>query len=250
MKKHLFMPAAAALLSLPMILSSCNDNDDTFNFASPTALVTVCPNDDGSWVMQLDDVTTLLPTNMPEAPFDGKEVRALVNYTETPLYTRTRDSGDEKTTISVEVNWIDSIRTKLPVMITDFNDTQIFGNDPIEIINDWVTVAEDGYLTLRVRTNWSNPHSIHAINLVTGINPDDPFEMELRHDAKGDLYGQTGDALVAFNLNGLRHTEGDKVRLKIKWRSFTGEKNAEFDLQMRRQATVDPTGILYSRSVR
>lgn len=250
MKKHLFMPAAAALLSLPMILSSCSDNDDTLDFASPTALVTVCPNDDGSWVMQLDDVTTLLPTNMPTSPFDDKEVRALVNYTEAILYTTTKNSGSEKTKIDVQVNWIDSIRTKLPVTVTGDNDTQIFGNDPIEIINDWVTVAEDGYLTLRVRTNWSDPHSIHAINLLTGINPDDPFEMELRHDAKGDLYGQPGDALVAFNLNGLRRTDGDKVRLKIKWRSFTGEKKAEFDLQMRQQASVDPTGILYSRSVR
>ena len=64
-------------------------------------------------------------------------------------------------------------------------------------------MAEDGYLTLRIRTLWSSPHATHVLNLVTGTNPEDPYELELRHDAKGDDNGSWGDALIAFNLNKL-----------------------------------------------
>ncbi len=49
---------------------------------------------------------------------------------------------------------MDSIRTKMPVVSAGENNDEKFGNDPIEIVKDWVTIAEDGYLTLRIRTKW------------------------------------------------------------------------------------------------
>ena len=114
--------------------------------------------------MQLDNETTLYPSNITKSPYGSKEVRALVNYS-------TDDSRPDGT--GVYVNWLDSIRTKIPAFTTD-NNSQVFGNDPLEIINDWVTVAEDGYLTLRFRTVWGLTNIPHHINLVTGINPEDP----------------------------------------------------------------------------
>ena len=38
-----------------------------------------------------------------------------------------------------------------------------------------------------------------------------------------------GDALVAFKLDELTDTQGETVKLKLKWNSFSGEKSAEFD---------------------
>lgn len=222
MKNFKITLSIIGLLGLTTLLQSCVDTDSTPHNTS-IGLVTVCPNEDGSFIMNLNETTVLRPTNMKTSPFGKKEVRALVNYTETPGLTT-------KTTVKdVQVLKIDSIRTKTPVA---FEPDAVYGNDPIDIIKDWVTIAEDGYLTMRIRTSWGGYDTKHIIDLVTGVNPDDPYEMELHHNACGDIYGQQGDALIAFNLNSLPDFDGT-VKLKLRWKSFGGEKTAEFDLKMR-----------------
>ena len=211
-------------LAAGALFSSCLDDDDSNSLGRPTALVTVSPGSDGTFVMYLDDNTVLTPSNMKSSPFKEKEVRALVNYTEDKLLSGKSDIR------SVHINWIDSIRTKQPVAFVEGDDS--YGNDPNEIIPDWVTVAEDGYITMRIRTLWGSPSKVHVINLVTGVNPDDPNEIELRHNANGDVYGRYGDALVAFNLNGWPGFEG-RAKIKLRWKSFTGERVSEFELKMR-----------------
>ena len=237
MRKFRFILVALGLLGSSTLFQSCLDDDDDMAKLRPTAIVTVCPNDDGSFVMNLDNNTVLVPNNYKTSPFKDKEVRALANYTETGTVGYGVDMRD------VTVNWIDSIRTKLPVASTDDNDAA-YGNDPVEIVADWVTVAEDGYITLRLRTRWSRSGQPHLINLVTGVNPDDPFEFELRHNAMGDIYGEMGDALIAFNLNELPGFN-DKVKVKLRWRSFSGEKSTELELEMRPLKT-DKQGVLDS----
>ncbi len=227
-----------------MMLPSCTNDDDSPELLRPTALVTVCPNADGSFIMQLDNATQLVPTNLKTSPFGTKEVRALVNYTETNV------SPQDKKVRNVEVNWLDSIRTKLPVETLGKQDEIKYGNDPVEIVQDWVTVAEDGYLTLRIRTLWGSPHATHILNLVTGTNPDDPYELELRHDAKGDKNGRWGDALIAFNLNKLPRGDAGIAKIKLKWKSFTGDKSAKFEIKMRPlKQEIDANNIQYSRGI-
>lgn len=227
-----------------MMLPSCTNDDDSPELLRPTALVTVCPNADGSFIMQLDNATQLVPTNLKTSPFGTKEVRALVNYTETNV------SPQDKKVRNVEVNWLDSIRTKLPVETLGKQDEIKYGNDPIEIVQDWVTVAEDGYLTLRIRTLWGSPHATHILNLVTGTNPEDPYELELRHDAKGDKNGRWGDALIAFNLNKLPRGDAGIAKIKLKWKSFTGDKSAKFEIKMRPlKQEIDANNIQYSRGI-
>ena len=194
--------------------------------------------------MQLDNATQLIPTNLHTSPFGTKEVRALVNFTETAA------SQQDKNIRNVEVNWIDSIRTKLPVETLGEQEDIKYGNDPVEIVPDWVTVAEDGYLTLRVRTLWGAPHATHVINLVTGTNPEDPYELVLRHDAKGDLDGRWGDALIAFNLNNLPRADSDFAKIKLKWKSFSGDKSAQFDIELRPlRQDIDANKLLYSKNI-
>lgn len=235
-----FLAGAVMLAALP----SCINDDDTSGINLPTALVTVCPDEDGTFVMHLDNTTRLVPTNLASSPFGKKEVRALVNYTETEEYK------DDDKIRNVKVNWLDSIRTKLPVESAGDRNDEMFGKDPIEIVRDWVTVAEDGYITLRVRTLWGIQNTRHAINLLTGVNESDPYELEIRHDAKGDIHGEWGDALVAFNLNGLAGELGDVAKIKLKWMSFSGEKSVEFDLKMRPlKQDVDASSILHSKAV-
>lgn len=221
-----FMTLGVGML-LSLFLPSCLDTDDEIDFRSPTALVTVCPEPDGSFTMQLDDKTRLIPTNIKSSPFGTKEVRALVNYTETESRSVDKDIR------SVRINWLDSIRTKLPVVSVGEDDDAEYGHDPLDIVYDWVTVAEDGYLTLRIRTLWGATGTQHMLNLITGINPSDPYEFEIRHDAKGDISGHWGDVLIAFNLNNLPKPDGGVTKVKLRWKSFTGDKSVEFDIRMR-----------------
>lgn len=227
------------------ILQSCIEDDDSIDSLSrPTALVTVLPYEDNKFLLQLDNTTRLRPTNMSTSPFGNKEVRALVNYTE--------DGGNETDNIrNVHINWIDSIRTKMPVpSLGDENDAK-YGNDAIEIVRDWVTIGEDGYLTLRIRTLWGVSNTPHTINLLTGVNPDNPYELELRHDAKGDAGFRMGDALIAFNLNDLPRGNNSEIKITLKWRSFYGNKSADFDLYLRPIYTLDSSeNISYNRFVR
>ena len=83
-------------------------------------------------------------------------------------------------------------------------------------------------MTLRFATRWGNGQS-HFVNLISTQNPDNSYEVEFRHNAFGDTEGKMGDALVAFKLDELTDTQGETVKLKLKWNSFSGEKSAEFD---------------------
>ena len=227
MKKWAF--AALGLLLLACSVNSCSTDDDNdyWNWM-PNALVTVKPVGDGCY-FQLDDSTTLMPGNLKK-PFGDKEVRALVNYSTTGK--KDAQYGDV-----VNVNWIDSILTKQPVpcLATPAENDAKYGNDAVDIVRDWVTIAEDGYLTLRFRALWGNVKA-HSINLIANVNPQNPYEVELRHNTNGDPQLRWGDALVAFNLNNvLPDTNGKTVKLTIKWKSTAGDKSVDFDYCSRKK---------------
>ena len=227
---------ALALAACALSLNSCNvDNDDNAATLCSTALVTVYPSSSDGLTLQLDDSTTIVPSNIKTSPFGDKKVRALVNYT-----VESTASGKP---YNVYVNWIDSIRTKLPVASLGSDDEKAYGNDPIEIVRDWVSVAEDGYLTLRIRTLWGGKAK-HVVNLVSGVNKDNIYEFVLRQNAQGDTVGNTGDALIAFDLNSLWTEHPEKVTIKLNWTSFSGKRSAEFSMKMHSSAVVsNNTGL-------
>lgn len=209
------------LLAAIALFASCG-SDDHYDPYRPTALVTVKPTSD-SFILQLNDSVRLIPSNMTQSPFGEKEVRALVNY---QLQEKTADMQ------RVHILWIDSIRTKMPVASAGENDKELFGDDPVEIMRDWVTCAEDGYLTLRIRTYWGEGNKVHYLNLLTDTNPENPYELELRHDANGDIPLRTADALIAFNLRQLMaDADADTVRFTLRWKSFSGMKKLDFSLR-------------------
>lgn len=235
-KKILIAIATISSLSL----QSCLDDDDNYAMRFPNALVTVKTDADQTVFLQLDDKTTLLPTNMTKSPYGEKEVRALVNYKEV-------DEPSDIYTQAVHINWIDSILTKPIAPDLGEENDEVYGTDPVEIVNDWVTIAEDGYLTLRFRTIWGGSKK-HFVNLLLGQNLENPYEVEFRHNAYGDTYGSEGDGLVAFKLDELPDTEGKTVKLKLKWKSFSGEKSAEFDYCTRKAVTPSAAAITAVRS--
>ena len=81
MKTTMNLFLTIGLIACTLTFSSCNNDDNYEIVKRPTALVTVYPNGSEGFIMQLDDSTSLVPTNMKESPFGEKNVRALVNYT-------------------------------------------------------------------------------------------------------------------------------------------------------------------------
>lgn len=239
--KKWFVMLMAAVASLGF--QSClDDDDDKYAMLLPNALVTVKNASDNSCYLQLDERTTLLPVNMKSSPFGGKEVRALVNYSNV-------DEPSGVYSQAVHVNWIDSLLTKsMAPNLGEAENDEVYGDDPVEMVADWVTIAEDGYLTLRFRTVWGNPSLKHFVNLISTNNPEDPYEVEFRHNAYGDTYGQAGDGLVAFSLASLPDTEGKTVKLTLKWHSFTGDKSVQFDYCTRQSSLPAQPGMTSVRS--
>lgn len=236
-----FLMTVGVILCIGITFQSCLDDDDNnWNLRYPNALVTVKTTGENSFFLQLDDNTTLYPTNIASSPFGTKEVRALVNYTEV-------DKPSEGYSKAVHINWIDSVLTKQIAPDLGLENDNIYGTDPVEIINDWVTIAEDGYLTLRFRTIYGNHSKPHFVNLLVSEDPTTPYEVEFKHNAYGDTYGPEADGLVAFNLNSLPDTEGKTVKLKLKWKSFTGNKSAEFDY-CTRKSTSGKSSVADTRS--
>lgn len=219
-RRFLFM--VTGLLLTATLFNSCLDDDDNNNVRYPNALVTAKTAADQTFYLQLDENTTLLPVNIKKSPYGDKEVRALVNYSKA-------EGNPSPYSQCVQLNWIDSILTKPTVPNLFADNDKVYGNDPVEIINDWVTIAEDGYLTLRFRTYWGRTLRPHSVNLLIDPKGDKPYEIEFRHNANGDFRERIGDALVAFNLKDLPDTEGKTVKLKLKWRAFNGTKTAEFN---------------------
>lgn len=238
-KAQSFIVAMGALLSLPLF-QSCLDDKNTYDpsFFYPDAIVTVKPvTDDGDeyFYFQLDDNTKLWPIDNSSLPYDEKEVRAFVKYNKVEMPA---DVDKEIYAEAVEVMWMDSILTKKPVVLQSGDETldiaETYGDDPVELLKPW-TVVEDGYITLHFLADWSNSGIKHEVNLLLGLNPDDPYEVRFTHNAHGDFRYVQSDSCVAFRLSDLPDTNGETVKLTVKYTSYSGEKSVQFDYRTRKE---------------
>lgn len=226
--KHLLTAVLAACSTFG--LQSClkewgNDNNiyiiDPVD--APNALVTV-KNDaeSGSFYLQLDDITTCKPVNLCKNPFGDSEVRAFAKIYEA------RGEDPAPYSKAVNVQWINSILTKdmAKNLGSEQDNAKEYGTDPVEIVNSWETVCEDGYLTLRFRTRWQGLKA-HTVNLVYFEGEDGKVHAKFYHDAAGELSGSVQDGFVAFRLTDFPQTTA-YTPFVLEWESFSGPKSVEF----------------------
>ncbi len=216
---------ATAVLATALFTQSCM-KDDNVNYIFPNAVVTVKPFNDQTFIMQLDDSTTLKATNITTSPFKEKKVRALVCIEEEDLKAiiNDKDRTSETKQYDVKINYIDSITTKALAPNLGEQNIEKYGNDPLEIIRSFETVVEDGYLTIRFRTYWGMQK--HIFNLVQDST--NPYKVTLYQNSQNDYNNMVGDGIVAFDLSSLPDTEGKNVALTLAWQSFTGPKTTTF----------------------
>lgn len=177
--------------------------------ADHTAIVTVKCSPTDTVYFQVDDQIRLFPVGNRDAFRDMERIICglSVSDVEIPNYGR-----------SAYVIWFEALDKG-----TTTSDPSVRGEDPVGILSDWMTSCEDGYLTLHYETWWGEQTAPHAFYLVTGLNPDDPYEVWLRHDAKGDGRVKKADSLVYFDLQSLPETENGYVTLTLKWLNGEGQ---------------------------
>lgn len=220
MKNFRFKSSAFAFVAaLVASVSSCSvgGNYEDYDVNRPNAIVTIKTLSSGETYFQVDEKTTLLPVDWKN-PYKS-ETRALVRYTEQS------DANAGLFTKSVKVNWIDSVLTKKAVPFTE--EFKNGADDPVELIPDWLTVCEDGYLTVHFATWWGPDGSKpHYINL--GIDPEKPHDLYFRHDKNGDdAATRAMEGIVAFKIDEILTDVKDGDELTFHWTSFDGEREAK-----------------------
>mgnify|MGYP002623620940 FL=1 len=203
----------------------------SINAQSVQALVTTMTAADGTFYLRESENRLLRPVNMKDSPYGNKEVRAVVIYKEV-----VQSSSQNPKMVDVYVTWIEEIYTMSAKDIADRVAGQYdYDADwepaltvrSIDIVNDWVNSLTDGYLTLHYHVDG---YDLNDIYLLTGQNPDDPYEMT--------LYGipvvsnsntiMPSDGLIAYKLDNLPPTGGEVKIVTLRWYSPTGWKKAQF----------------------
>ena len=153
MKQVLKTMVLAAFCLSGMAFIACNNDDDYDNSVYyPNALVTIKTNTaTGQVYLQLDDATTVLPTNMKTSRYGNRELRALANLT----MQEGQPGHYSKTAF---VNWMDTILTKKmsPDLGAKHVVTLVKGANPYEVVlhhdakGDVRGVVKDGLVAFRL----------------------------------------------------------------------------------------------------
>ena len=164
------------------------------------AIVTVKQDESGTIYFQLDDNTVLFPYNY-NMPFNGME-RIICGLA-------VANGANE-----CHVQWMDFLEKG------DISYTQDAIDDGLDIIDDWMTSVEDGFLTIHYNAWWGNGTNPHLLLVKPSANT---YELTIVHQMNGDEPLEKADALVYFDINDiLPDTEGTYKDLTIKWKSIEG----------------------------
>ena len=174
---------------------------------------------DASFLINLDNGSILTPDNtsiLGSAPQDSERV-----------WVRFRPISDTRLTDST-FNYFAKVYSIKSILFKDIKKiTQVLedsvGHDPIFIRDAWISPKD----ILNLDLEFYSEGSVHYINLIdnleaNGIN--NPFILELRHNARGDANRYLGHALVSFKLNYLRVPGKNQVKFFIRYTDYNGNR--------------------------
>jgi hypothetical protein len=219
---HILLFISALLI---LFLSSCAkenaEREPNFNGEGDTAeflaILTIKKTPTDTVYFQLDDSTTIYAANYQEYYTRMEKVFCDISVTNIP-------KGSFK--YIGYINWLEPVDMGQVLSYASVDDDL-----GLDIIDDWMTGAEDGYLTIHYNTWWGTSAVQHKMYVITGSNPGDPYELVLRQDACGDKKEEMGEALICFDINSLPDTGDEYKELTLKWTSSGGtaaEKKFKF----------------------
>jgi hypothetical protein len=229
MKKYVLI----ILLGLIFTVTSCLDDDgyslnDMWVGFGTVEQVNSDPMD---YRIHMDNGDVLLPvasgyqlpwyyqgTNDPNSRLKSGD-RILINYT--VLADKTGDDGNIDL-YHVKVNSVKKILLKEILDITEENRDSI-GNDPVIVRDCWQT---DGLLNFEIKY-WGR-YEVHFINLVKEpgdlTEENQPVELELRHNANGDVEDIPYSAFVSFRLDEIQIAGLDSVQFRVTSKDYEGKE--------------------------
>lgn len=219
---------AGLLAVVPVFFTACNDADGDYTPPQVyNALVTVVSGAETN-LLVVNDSLTVKPTNAVGAIYKKPEVRALARFAVPGINGNSGPNADYALTDGREVQILslDSIRTKPSTQWNETLDKQL-GGAPINIEKTWMTVAEDGYLTLHYTVMVGTKGGPHSLHLLKGRDPQKPYELELRHTDRGDYGSRYTQGLVAFDIMDILPGGTDKkLTLTVRYKGFDGKEKA------------------------
>lgn len=219
--RNYLLLACVALMAV--FLPSClDDDDDSYSLDDMwVAVATVVPQGADSYYLRLDNGETMWPAASNYPNYQPKaDQRAYVNFTILGDSTQSNLGGF---TYYIKVNAIHDILTKPIAKNEGAANDSIYGVDPVSIPNESSIWVGDGYLNVYFVTNWGGQKA-HFINLLQTDAEQDPYALEFRHNAFDDPAYNAGSGRVAFNLSSLPDTKGETVELKVKVKTYEGDR--------------------------
>lgn len=226
------------LLGLIFIVTGCLDDKEGYslnNYWVGFGMIEQVSSDPVEYKVVMDNGDVLVPvawgyhrpwyymgTNDPNSRLKTGD-RILLNYT---VIGDDGSNGENIEEYYIRVNSVKKILLKGILDITEANQDSI-GNDPIIVKKAWV---KGNLLNLEIKY-WGR-YEVHFINLVkqpgelTAANQ--PIELELRHNAHGDLEDIPFVGYVSFNLDRLQIQGIDSVQFRVTATDYQDELY-EFD---------------------
>lgn len=213
------------VLWVGLLLSACmkemaspdrQDAGDAVIGGSELAVATL-RSEDGIRFLQLDPVSRGWIVN-PEEVSDIPDItRVFVQYNSVK-----RSNRPSFCTESVLIEWAMALDVG-EISSENYGAGSISGvGDPVDLLKDWVTSLEDGFLTLHYMVHISG-NAQHSFTLFRGASP---YEFHLRHDAHGDPSGSLTDGIVCFPVEDLLpDTEGKTVELSLEYLDLKNKKS-------------------------
>jgi hypothetical protein len=211
------------VIVLGMIFTSCLKDDDNYSIGDfMVAFGTIETNGTGAtdYIIHLDhgDIVKPLATEVPSFDIKNNQ-RVLVNFN--PLSdTKLTDST---VTYSAKIMDLRDILFKGIKKYTEVADDSM-GHDPIIVRESWISKT-GGILTIDFK--YYTQGSIHYINLIDngeGNGIDQPFVLELRHNARSDRKDYPATGYVSFKLDYLKLTGKKETKFYIRYTDYDGRR--------------------------
>jgi len=93
--------------------------------------------------------------------------------------------------------------------------------DSMDVLDDWMTCLQDGYLTIHYEAWWGDGSIRHEMKM-EAYAYEDSYVLALIHDAHGDRIISKADALVCFDINDLFQTRKKNKTLIVRWKKSAG----------------------------